>query len=242
MKWPPARCGSIALAALLAACAATLPPIPRFVAAELGLRDAVPGPVDFARPFESPLPARVQEGRGRRLVGLNNCYDYLAVRERIVGSDNDADYRVLRLQTVSCQVLALLDAAVPASRTALPADFRGERRAAAYPASLWPAVGDEERRRLAGAASLQAASGQAALRGDDGATLVLEAAGFTVRLTLLARADFDHDGWEDAAFRWEAYARGGSYGDARLLVLSRRDGEPAFRELSVATLLAPRQR
>jgi hypothetical protein len=217
--------------------------IPRFAAKDLGLQQAVPGDVDFDRPFEAPLPARIADSQGKRLVPLNNCREYLAVRDGIVGSDNDADYRVLRLQTVPCVALVLLESAAPATRTALPTDFLQQTSASSYPASLWPAVADDERQRLsAPGMTLATASGETAWHVLKGELLELEASEFGVHLTLLARGDFDHDGWEDAAFRWEAYARKGSYTDARLVILTRSGRDAVLRELSPDTLLAQQRK
>jgi hypothetical protein len=213
--------------------------IPVFVAKELGLQQAMPGDVDFERPFEAPLPARIADSEGKRLVPLNNCREYLAVRGGIVGSDNDADFRVLRLQTVPCVALALLQSATPAIETALPPDFLAQTSASSYPASLWPAVADDERQRLSAPdMTLAMAAGETAWHVLKGELLELEAGDFGVHLTLLARGDFDHDGWEDAAFRWEAYARKGSYTDARLVILTRTEMDAVLRELSPDTLLA----
>jgi hypothetical protein len=58
-----------------------------------------------------------------------------------------------------------------------------------------------------------------------------------LHLTLLARGDFDHDGWEDAAFRWEGYALRGSYSDVKVVVLTRTSAG-SLRELPVDKLLA----
>jgi hypothetical protein len=212
--------------------------IPVFAAEELGLQQAMTSDVDFDRPFEAPLPARIADSEGKRLVPLNNCREYLAVRDRIVGSDNDANFRVLRLQTVPCVALALLESATPATRTALPTDFLQQTSASSYPASLWPAVADDERQRLGTPGmTLAMATGEGAWRVLKGRLLELQAGEFGVRLTLLARGDFDHDGWEDAAFRWEAYARKGSYTDARLVVLTRSGSDQTLRELELGTLL-----
>jgi hypothetical protein len=214
--------------------------IPGFAAKELGLQQAAPQAVDFERPFEAPLPARIADAQGKRLIKLNNCREFLAVRERIVGSDSDANFRVLRLEAVPCVALALLKSAAPASRTALPGDFLQETATSSYPASLWPAVSDDERQQLgAPGMTLATVSGQPHLHALDGATLGMEAVGMVVRITLLARGDFDHDGWEDAAFRWEAYSTKGSYSDARLVVLTQTELNIGLHELALDLLLAP---
>jgi hypothetical protein len=213
--------------------------IPLFAAKELALHDAIPAKADFDRPFETPLLAMVSDARGKRLSQLSSCRDYLAVRGHIVGSDTDADYRVLRFQTVPCEAIALLKSATAAAHTAMPSDFKRVTDANSYPASLWPAVSDDERQNPARqTGTLQTASGKTTLSLDKSGALELESGGYGIHLTLLARGDFDHDGWEDAAFRWEAYALQGSYTDARLAVLTRKGNERTFRELNVNRLLS----
>lgn len=230
---------AVCAAALIAAsCAAAQRAPVRFVAKELGLRQAVPTEADFERPFEAPLPARVSSGQGGpETVPIASCRAYLAVRDRIVGSDNDADYRVLRFQGVACEALALLKVSTDAKRSALPADFASLTATRLYPATLWPAISDEERETLARPGStLRTASDKGALRVTPGGGLELESQGMGLRLTLLARGDFDHDGWEDAAFRWEAWSLKGSYADSRLVVLTRKDR--ALRELVLEKILS----
>ena len=210
-----------------------------FAARELGLHDTIPNNADFDRPFEAPLPARVSDVNGKRMVQLTNCRDYLSVRNQIIGSDTDSNYRVLRFQTVACEALALLKSATVAVHTKLPADFQQLTATRSYPASLWPAVSDDERRKLARkGATLRTASGKSALRIVEGGVLELESSSIGMHLTLLARGDFNHDGWEDAAFRWEAYALKGSYTNARLVVLTRKGNERDLHELALNKLLS----
>ena len=209
-----------------------------FVAQELQLKQAIPSEEEFNRPFEASLPAMVSDAEGKRLMELANCSDYLAVRNHITGSDNEADYRVLLLQTVPCVAMAVLKSSATASQSALPENFSSHADTSAYPASIWPAVSDDERQRLKrNDATLLTVSKTKSLKPLNDETLQLEAAGLGLRLTLLARADFNHDGWEDAAFRWEGYALKGSYSDARLLVLTRTNKDSRFRELAVESLL-----
>ncbi|MCL7422009.1 MAG: hypothetical protein M8364_14005 [Methylobacter sp.] len=209
-----------------------------FVAKELQLKDSIPSEEEFSRSFEDPLPAMVSDAEGKRLIELANCRDYLAVRDRITGSDNEADYRVLLLQTVPCLAMALLKLSGTASQSALPEDFLQYTDTSAYPASIWPTVSDDEHQRLEQTqATLQTVSEKKSLKQLNDETLQLEASDFGLRLTLLACADFDHDGWEDAAFRWEGYALHGSYSNARLVVLTRTSKDGPFRELVIESLL-----
>lgn len=205
-------------------------------------------PVDAAldKPFEFPLPARARTAQGRQRVELRHCRDWLQLRHQVTGSDNDAAWRVLRRQVVPCEALALLLAATTPTGSALPADDpRRPLLTARFPASLWPAPSDDERRRLAvPGQNLARASGvmhwgkvDDAARAD-GEQLALRTRSWRLSLTLLARGDFDHDGWEDAAYLWQADALRGSFSDARLVVLSRTASGEVFHELAVDGLLS----
>lgn len=200
-----------------------------FAAKELQIKNAVPDEADLTRNFEDPLPAMLA---GQQLVQLGNCSDYLAVRSRIIGSDNEPDYRALIFQTVPCSALALLKSASMAKQSALPKSFHGYTNTTAYPATLWPAISEDERKSQDWATgTLSAYTKQPTLNkiGED--SLGLEKSGYGFRITLLARGDFNHDGWEDAAFRWEGYALKGSYADSRLVVLTRENADTMLQEL-----------
>lgn len=229
---------TLAAAFLAGLCVSASAASPIFAAKSLQLQNAVPSEADFNRPFEAPLPALVSGAEGKRLVNLANCSDYLAVRSNIVGSDTDANYRVVRLQTVPCVALTLLKSATCARHSSLPSNFLHSTATSNFPATLWPAVSKDERQRLSRQdATVRTASGKKVFRVVNGEALELEAANIGLRLTLLARGDFDHDGWEDAAFLWESYAIQGSYSDARLVVLTRTRADRMLRELLVEKLL-----
>lgn len=224
--------------ALSISSAYALEPIPLFASRAIALHQMPPGDIDLDRPFDAPLPALVKDAQGKRLMQLTSCRDYLAVRGRIIGSDNDANYRVLRSQAAPCVAITLYKSASEATKTSLPADFLKLVSTSSYPATLWPAVSDDERQKLIRkCATLRTASGKPSLRVVNGEVLELEAAGIGLHLTLLARGDFDHDGWEDAAFLWEAYALKGSYTDARLVVLTRTGKTVPLHELLFDKLL-----
>lgn len=207
-----------------------------FAAKELQLNSAVPDETEFTRPFEDPLPARL--ANSEQLVQLSNCRDYLAVRSQIIGSDNENDYKVLIFQTVPCIALALLQSSSVAKNSALPEDFLSYTNTAFYPATLWPAVSDNERENPDwSTGNLWSYTQQTALRKTDNGKLELEKSGWGLRFSLLARGDFNHDGWEDAAFQWQGYALHNSYADSRLVILTRTDEQTVFIELPVDQLL-----
>ena len=238
------RARVLTAAALLVSAALVMPPLraqpllPRALPA-LGLAAALPSAADLARPFPDSLPARVTTPDGTRMTELRDCRDWLAQRRTVVGSDSDASWRVLRLQVVPCEAMALLAAATPAQHSALPARFAQELLTARFPASLWLAPSRDEQARLARPGNtLATASGKAKWLGVGSDGLKLNAKGWQLQLTLLARGDFDHDGWEDAAFLWQAASTQGSLADARLVLLSRQAGSTALVELPVQGLLS----
>ena len=258
--WRAALAKGGAVAVLLAAAPfaqAGEPIAPRALPA-LGLAGAMPVDADLDHPFEYPLPARIKQANGETtLIDLRHCRDWLQQpRAQVVGSDNEAGWQVLRMQGVRCDAMALLRLARPAARTALPARFADQLATALYPASLALAPSRDERARWAKPGStLAQATGRArwqlgsqaiaqsspaalakpALREP---TLVLRPKGSLLQLTLLARGDFDHDGWEDAAFLWQGAATRGTLVDTRLVVLTRTRSAagPLLRELAVGAL------
>ncbi len=210
-----------------------------FAAKELQLKNAKADDAALDRPFEVPLPAKITTAKGDELQELANCRDYLAVYNQITGSDNETDYHALLFQTVPCAALALLKSASIAKQSALPKNFHNFTKTTFYPATLWPAVSDDERKsRDWSAGTLLTYTKQASLRKINKETLGLENSGWGFRITLLARGDFDHDGWEDAAFRWEGYALESNYTDVRLVVLTRTNEKNSFLELPAQQLLA----
>ena len=208
--------------------------------AALGLATALPQPADFRRPFDTPLPLQVKTSAGVGRIEVVNCADWLAHRAQAVGSDNDAAWRVVRYQVVPCEAMAVLAGARAAAQSALPADFGRELATAAYPGMLWPAPSpDEERRFAAPGMTLARSSGAARWSVDKDGALQLVNGRWRLRLQLLARGDFDGDGWEDAAFAWQAESQQGSYADAKLVLLTRRAGDAVFRSMAAEPLLAP---
>lgn len=207
-----------------------------FAAKELLIKNAIPDDADLTQNFEDPLPAMLAD---QQLVQLGNCSDYLALRSRIIGSDNEPNFRALIFQTVPCNALALLKSANMAKQSALPKSFHDYTNTSAYPATLWPAISEDERKSNGwSSGTLSAYSKQATLNtiGED--AYGLEKSGYGFRITLLARGDFDHDDWEDAAFRWEGYALKGSYADSRLVILTRKNTDTPLREIPLDPLLA----
>jgi hypothetical protein len=188
----------------------------------LGVQTAAQIGAALKRPFETPFSAYVDAKDGRRKVAIDSCLAWLNWRKKLAGTEPESDFAVLRSQGIQCEALALLESAGAASNSALPADLATITDAGLYPATLWVAVGNEDVARLATPGlTLAAASGISRWKSKRNG-LVLEDETEGVRLVWLARADFDGDGWEDALYRWQAWVRGGTWSDMRLVVLTRR--------------------
>ncbi len=233
------RACALAFGAWIACAAGAMPPI---ALQALGLAGPLPGAADFLRPFETPLPLQVRGASGVQRIEARHCQDWLKHRLQTEGSDNDAAWRVVRYQTVPCEAMAVLAGARAAERSALPPAFDKALATALYPGALWPALSPQEQRRMAApSVSLARSSGAARWTAGPDGSLVLSRSHWQVQLLLLARADFDGDGWEDAAFSWQGTARAGSYADTRLVLLTRKAGDKRLRLLDAAPLLAAQQ-
>jgi len=221
--------GPRAVAAAPAASVASAARAPTALPA-LRITGPLPAPADFIRPFEDPFPLRVRRDGNTTRVELRHCQDWLDQRSAAVGSDNDAAWRVVLQQTVPCEALAWLAAARTAQRSALPADLSQLRDTRVYPGALWPTPSPQQQSQLmASGRHLGQASGVARFARTPVAPattppqgqLGLRTAAWLITLTPLARGDIDGDGWEDAAYLWQAQSRQGSFSDARLVVLTR---------------------
>ncbi len=219
------------------------PARPIMATAALGSVSAPPRPADLLRPFDTPLPLLLKTAAEPQRVEALHCADWLKLRATAVGSDNDAAWRVVRFQTVPCEALALLLQARPAAHSALAPASAPELATAAYPGALWPdpsaqAQAQAQARRPSPGTHLARASGQPRWKPAADGSLSLQNQRWRVSLTLLALGDFDGDGWEDAAYRWQAESRQGSYADSRLLVLTRQSGQAGHTVLDTEALLA----
>lgn len=211
-----------------------------FAAKKLGIEGNIPTKNDLIRPFESPFLVTLDQAGKRHKLRLTSCQDYLRrnVRKHILDTDNPADYPVLKYQAVPCKAMALLKSAKIPKRTALPPNFSAELQTSNYSATLWPAISNDEVEELSRPGlTLEKATGQPSFRGRDPDILEMEAEDMFLRMTLLGRGDFDHDGWEDAVFLWQSHVLKGTYSNADAVVLTRNDPKAVFRQLDVDKLL-----
>ena len=226
----------LVLVAALAASFAIAQQRPPMSTPALGLGAKLPQPADLLRPFDTPLPLLLKTAADPQRIEAVHCADWLKHRAAAVGSDNDAAWRVVRFQTVPCEAIAVLGQARPAAQSAWP--NAPEPTTAVYPGALWPAPSAEaQRRQSAPGMTLARASGLARWTTTTDGTLTLSNNRWRVNLTLLARGDFDGDGWEDAAYRWQAEALQGSYADSRLVLLTRRAGQAGYTLMDAEPLL-----
>lgn len=212
--------------------------IPLYAAPDLGIKTSGGAGAELAKPFEDPLPIVTKSGDARHKAELSSCQDWLDLKERIVGSDSDSDYKVVKYQAVLCAGLALLARATPAKETALPPDFLNARDLKDYPGSLWPDLLAEGTPAAGNSTpTLKTATGIAAFKVEDHRRLAVVKASQKLTLTLLARGDFDHSGWESAAFSLEGQVSGSRISTTRLVVLTRHAPDAPFVEVPLGTLL-----
>jgi hypothetical protein len=201
---------------------------PRWAPDILGVQDAAQIGPALKRPFDTAFKAYVRLPGGRRKVTIDSCLAWQAWRGKITGTEPESEFVTLRGQGLECDALVLVRDARAATRSALPADLATLTAARLYPGSLWLAVSDEEvERRARPGTTLAASSGKSEWTSDRNG-LLLEDQDGGVRLVWVARADFDGDGWEDALYRWQAWLRGGTWTDMRLVVLTRHGPDAAL--------------
>lgn len=227
-------CGLTFLICTLAAAENAPRPQAPWVPNTLGIQSASQIEPALARAFDTSFSASVASDGGRRKVTIDNCLAWLTWRGKIAGTEPSSDFAELRGQGIECDALALLRSAAPARRSALPSDLATIVNTSRYPATLWIAASDEAVARLSRPGlTLAAVSGIRIWKADrNGMVLTNETGG--VRLVWLARADFDGDGWEDGLYRWQAWMRGGTWTDMRLVVLTRRSPSGSLVDVAPA--------
>jgi|SRR5579859_4125718 len=209
-----------------------------YAAPELGLLAPIPTSADLVKPFDEPLPIVTTGASGRQLGQISSCQEWLDLRDPITDSDNGPDYNAVMVQSVTCAALGVLKDARPAKQSALPADFVKYVDLGKYPATLWVSISDEDVAKASRPGlSLKDMTGRSMFQIEDKKVLSLVSGSRKLQLRLLARGDFDHSGWEAAAFGWEGSTVGGSYDVNRLVVLTRRSFDQPFRELPLGSLL-----
>lgn len=207
---------------------------PRWAPAMLGVQNLSQIDNALKRTFDASFSAYVRSDSGRRKVNIDSYLAWLTWRGKIAGTEPAFDYAELRGQGAQCDALAMVQAASPARRSALPDDLAMVADARLYPATLWIAVSDDDVARLARPGlTLASASGKQQWKGQQNG-LLLESQARGVRLAWIARADFDGDGWEDGLYRWEAWVRGGTWTDTRLVILTRRSESAPLVEVAPA--------
>jgi hypothetical protein len=192
----------------------------------------------LARAFDDAFDIQVREGANPRTLRPSDCIVLLEVQDHIAGTRPPGDWSLLQRQLAVCHILRWLSHGAAAGRSALPSDISLIRETRVWPASTWPAVSADEATALARPGqTLQSASARRlwqVLTPQSSAelTLGLESHGYALRLQLLAKGDFDGDGWEDWLMLWQAHGIGGQWSDTRGLLVTRQS---AGEVLSVQT-------
>ncbi len=188
--------------------------------------------------FSSRLKASTQAELGRRLnspfpegaehpAGVNNCAEWLAKGTGAVGGEAAGpDAQAQKTSLAECLVLrALRDAT--AARLSSVADLKWDEGAlAVLPPELAINVSDES----IGAAKAASVRGQSWAELDRGAAasaggqdqILVKGDGFSEKLILWGRGDFDRDGRQDLLVQTLDTLTEGSYRNIRLFVLTRK--------------------
>ena len=191
------------------------------------VKDAAALPAALDKPFDEPWKVKV--GRNGPVRSLASC-SQLAVDfpgGTLLAAD-PADQRPLLFQRAHCRGLAWLRDARPSRQSflgELPLDLQTAR---ALPDALIPALGAPRKPRPS-RRSWQAADPRLALMPTPPPRpgLYLRGRGYEARLSIYGRGDFDGDGIEDVLVRRDGYARGGSYQEFGLFLLTRTaEGAP----------------
>lgn len=178
--------------------------------------------------FTDPIEITLTSGSEISRQTPPHCRALLELEPRIANTEPAGDWNVLQQRLADCHALQWLGRVAAPSRTALPHDLPAVRQTRLWPASIWPAVSQEEAAALSRPGqTLHGASRRHSwqvIRADarSPGALRLETDHYTVRVQWLARGDFDGDGWEDWLLRWQAQAAGGSWRAARSLLITRQ--------------------
>lgn len=182
--------------------------------------------------MQKPWPDAVavsKSGSGQATV--SNCATSLELQAKGYSANGEREMQALQAMTVPCLVLRALRQGKLARRTGLSAFAWNAEVIAVLPPGLSIVVSSDDQRRVQAAVD-QGQSWKdiepglrATLQAPDVVEVVTE--GSLSSLTLLARGDFDGDGWEDLLIDVRHALRGGSYRSVRLVLVTRtRDRGP----------------
>src|SRR5450432_656854 len=145
------------------------------------------------------------------------------------------DAAAMRIEGATCQALRALQTARPASKNPRQAFSLGAETLGQLPAAMGPAVNpaDVDRRTKATAAgkSWTFADPEATLMVSDAWTARVKGGGWMTELKVLARGDFDGDGYEDILFEAVSTGTEGRWSDISLRLLTTASGTSVMRIL-----------
>jgi hypothetical protein len=176
--------------------------------------------------FGSPFQVRL-EGGGSASVA--DCAELVALDERITeeGSGSNAGAKAFQASRVHCQAINAVKAMQPALRSRLPVQGQKGRLAAALaqaaPAALYLAISEDSQREVAraGTATLRQFRPAATFHQTAADAARVEVDGTVQDVQLLARGDFNADGFEDWLLRVDSRLTEGSYGTSGLWLVTR---------------------
>lgn len=192
----------------------------------MGLTRAEQSSTLLHRLFDTPLAVRTNMVDASSSVMLTTCRQLLDIEDRITDTVDATGWMSLQGQSATCHLLAAIDQAMPARRSAMPTRWIDLRATRLWPHDTWPQFGDAPRG-LTRLSTLEKTSRRKAWKiqtkphdAEPGFTLEGEEA--TVIVQVIAHADFNHDGWQDWLILWRGHANGGSWSAFRVAILSRK--------------------
>jgi hypothetical protein len=192
----------------------------------MGLTRAEQAPTLLQSLFDTPLEVRTSNSPAASVVTLTTCQQLLAAEDRITDTVDATGWMSLQGQSATCHLLAATAQATPALRSAMPTRWIDLRATRLWPHDTWPQFGDAPRG-LTRLSRLDKTSRRKAwkiqtLAHDTEPSFTLEGDEATVIVQVIARADFNHDGWQDWLVLWRGHANGGSWSSVRAAILSRK--------------------
>lgn len=207
----------------------------------LGVDNASKSVAALERAFADPITIVMRLDGADSNQTPGSCLKLLTVQSSIVGVRPVSDWAALQDQLVTCTALKWLTTMATPKRSALPSALKLLRSTSLWPVSLWPnpdassgaAQGTTKKslRKVSGLSAWKHVAAQA------GASehLSLVNRDYQLSVELLARGDFNGDGWEDWLISWRAKAITGSWYNSRSMVLSRMTQHGSLTELPLSS-------
>jgi hypothetical protein len=158
-------------------------------------------------------------------VKVKTCNDFLKLAKLAVELPTEHDWATYWSQGARCFALEAIKTAKPAARSHLGRFRFSSAAIGRLPAGLALRLSPDEEEDVANAEKACRPWGKydpsLKIRSKSADVASLRADGWTGRLTLYARGDFDGDGWEDLLLRRDAHVTGGSFAETRVFIVSQ---------------------